>query len=459
MDLFRGRDSLRYPGEGLAFVLTLIFALPAASAIGFFIHEEIGIAQVALFAVIAMVYVTLGRGRLIGSSVRIHETQYPEVFAVVKRAAASLGVPVPLVFVRDDAFVPAVALGLGEPYSLVLSSHWIEDFQEDELAFVIGRELGHIAAGHTRITSLLSVNGNENAIVALIFGAWLRKIELTCDRAGLLCCGSLDGATRAVVIATFRHFGRRVDHRVFAEQHKELETDGMLRMGEWIGAMPYATRRIEAMRQFIESPRCRELEPRFRLGEAYPAALVPAAPRGAHVTPRDCPNLWRRAGVWLIDFIVILTITQTLSASVSIGGTPHGHASALDMAVKQSIEIGHTRAFDLRSGGIIAGSIPISWETMRQMAVGNMFFWLWIYSSILVATAGQTLGMMILGARVVRADFSRPRLAQILWRYALAWFPPTMGVIMIIGIFRRVNLHDKFSGTRLVRSERALAPA
>ena len=100
----------------------------------------------------------------------------------------------PLIFVREDNFVPAVALGLGQPYALVLSSHWIELFSDDELAFVIGRELGHIAAGHTRFHSLLSVNGNENPLISLIFGAWLRRCALTCDKVGLLCCGSLDAA-------------------------------------------------------------------------------------------------------------------------------------------------------------------------------------------------------------------------------------------------------------------------
>ena len=77
---------------------------------------------------------------------------------------------------------------------------------------MIGRELGHIASGHTRLTSLLSVNGNENVIVSLVFGAWLRKLELTCDRVGLLCCGSLDSAMRAVAISSFGHFGRKIDH-------------------------------------------------------------------------------------------------------------------------------------------------------------------------------------------------------------------------------------------------------
>ena len=148
--LFAGRQSLRMPSEFVAFWLTALFAFPAALAIGYVLHESIGASQVALFIVIAMVYVTLARGRLLGSSVRIAPTQYPRVFSVVRDACAALEIPMPSIFVREDNFVPAVALGFGEPYALVLSGHWVEVFSDDELAFIVGRELGHIAAGHTR---------------------------------------------------------------------------------------------------------------------------------------------------------------------------------------------------------------------------------------------------------------------------------------------------------------------
>ena len=213
--LFEGPGSLREPSERVAFWLTALFAFPAALAIGYVLHESIGASQVALFIVIAMVYVTLARGRLLGSSVRIHQRQYPRVFTIVRQACAALEIPMPLVFVREDNYVPVVALGFGEPYALVLSSHWIELFADDELAFMVGRELGHIAAGHTRFHSLLSVNGNENPLISLIFGAWLRRCALTCDKVGLLCCGSLDAAIRAMGIAAFHEFGRKVDYQAF----------------------------------------------------------------------------------------------------------------------------------------------------------------------------------------------------------------------------------------------------
>ncbi|MBV9150003.1 MAG: M48 family metallopeptidase, partial [Candidatus Eremiobacteraeota bacterium] len=247
-DFFTGKWSLRSRGERAALIFTILLAPTALAVIGGFLHETLGVSTIAVVIVAAMVYVTLARGQLLGSSVRITRTHFPHVFEVVERCASLLHVPMPLIFVRDDMFVPIVALGFGEPYSLVISSHWLDHFEGDELTFMIGRELGHIAAGHTRLTSLLSVNGKENAIVSIIFGAWLRRTEYTADRLGLLCCGSVDAAQRAIAVATLHRFARNIDVEAFSRQREALSSDSILRLGEWFAAQPYATNRIAQLR-------------------------------------------------------------------------------------------------------------------------------------------------------------------------------------------------------------------
>ncbi len=313
--LFEGPGSLRDPSERIAFWLTALCALPAALFIGFLLHESIGASQVALFIVIAMIYVTLARGKLLGSSVRIHEAQYPRVFEIVKRTCAALDIPMPLIFVREDNLVPVAALGFGEPYALVISSHWIEAFEDDELAFMIGRELGHIAAGHTRYLSLLSVNGNENAIIALIFGGWLRRCTFTCDKVGLLCCGSLDAAIRAMGVAAFHHFGRKIDYQAFAEQSAEIAQDPVLRWGAWLGSEPYATVRIASLRRFIETHAYAAAEEWFLRERSDEPPALPA-PGTTTVVTKDCAGWWRRATAYGIDLVVVTAIIT------SFGGNP-----------------------------------------------------------------------------------------------------------------------------------------
>jgi hypothetical protein len=482
--LFTGPHSLREPSERVAFWLTGLGAFPAALLIGYVLHESIGASQVALFIVIAMLYVTLARGRLLGSSVRIHQTQYPRVFSIVQNAAAALEIPTPLIFVREDNFVPAVALGLGQPYALVLSSHWIELFSDDELAFVIGRELGHIAAGHTRFHSLLSVNGNENPLISLIFGGWLRRCALTCDKVGLLCCGSLDAAIRALGVVTFHAFGRQVDYQAFAEQHAEIATDSVLRWGEWLSSEPYATQRIASMRRFITSRSYLDAQAWFvrERGEAPPALVLPGE---LMVAPRDCAGWWRRFTAASIDAVVVIAIVTSFGGSVAPGArqsetnisvTP-GNVTASAPGLGAITIRGKTHAVATGSPSP-SPSTKWQWENPAETALGGdslnrsvdailtivgqairhlgFFFWFPVYLTLLVVFAGQTFGMMITGLRVVTTDFRKPSVGRTIWRYIivfLAWW-----LVVVLSFFwRRILLHDRLTKTRVVKVERVIA--
>lgn len=457
-DIFRGNLSVRYSGERLAFVLTLLFAFPAAAAIGYVLREDVHPSQIAVLGVIGMVYVTLARGRLVGSSVRIHESQYPHVFAIVKRCAAALDLPVPLVFVRDDPVTPLVSVGLGDPYSLVISSNWIEHFNDDELAFMVGRELGHIAAGHARITSLLSVNGNENAIISLIFGAWLRRTELTADRVGLLCCGSLDAAMRAIVVASLHAFGRKVDHMAFAEQARDIHTDSVLRLGELIGSMPYATRRIEAMREFFATEQYRQLEERF-INDSTDEEILSPETLGAHVEKRDLAGWWRRMSAVLLDVIIVQALVATLAGAgahidVNTDTTP---AAAKTVTHATTTVKDPDFSYAITDQGITFGkNVKLTWLNLGQAAQGVLMpVEMCLYFGLLVGIAGQTPGMMITGLRVVRTDFRKPGIAQSLTRYIvgllLCWW------IFPASPFSRLYLHDRISKTRTIKTERVLA--
>lgn len=468
--LFEGPGSLRDASERVAFWLTAICALPAALLIGYVLHESIGVSQVALFIVIAMIYVTLARGRLLGSSVRVHETQYPRVFAIVKGACAALEIPMPLVFVREDNYVPVAALGFGEPYALVLSSHWIEAFRDDELAFMIGRELGHIAAGHTRFLSLLSVNGKENPLIALIFGGWLRRCTMTCDKVGLLCCGTLDAAIRAIAVAEFHEFGRKVDYQAFAEQHDELEADSISRWGAWLGSEPYATTRIAALRRFITSQSFVSAQEWFlRERDEQPPSL--AEPGSATVSYGDCAGWWRRLTAFAIDTVVLLAIINSFTGgssspvNVKVENTPtKPTASASPRAhpspapTSDAFRIGPF-AFDDQTGPVFKlGVFSITPNVVDPNKSSGKTLWFSVYMAALIAIAGQSFGMMIAGLRVVTVDFRRPGIGRAIARYAivLVLWP----LIVALSLFwRRVLLHDRWTRTRVVKVERVVARA
>ncbi|MDQ6930983.1 MAG: M48 family metalloprotease [Candidatus Eremiobacteraeota bacterium] len=478
-EYFRGKTSLRTRGEWLSLWLTLLLGPLVLSFAGAFIHESAGVSTVILLAVLAMIYVTLARGQLLGSSVLIHKAHFPEVFEVVERCAQMIGIPVPLVFVRDDQVTPVVALGFGEPYSLVISSHWLKHFEADELKFMIGRELGNIAAGHTRITSLLSVNGRENAIISIVFGAWLRRTEYTADRFGMLCAANLDAAYRAIMIATFHHFGREIDIEAFARQRDAFGSDSVLNMGEWLSSQPFATNRMERLRQFRASALYAYWEDVFAKQPVALAAFTPV-PRTGRVMRADCAGFGRRIGVLLIDCFVVWSIfTLTPSAAERVSRA-QDKIAAVSIDEKVRDRPAQTTAVGTKSGTatpktVNAGTREWTWTNPLMRFFGavttaqdgntlvNLTFAgfpqeFMIYSFVLIALGGQTLGMMVLAVKVTTPRFGRPPIWTALWR---ALVSPLGILTFVLGPFARIELHDRLSGTRVVPLERTFerAPA
>lgn len=452
LNFFSGKQSLRERGEWLALAITLLLTPSAFGIAGSFIHESLGVSSAVVLAVVAMVYVTLARGQLIGSSALIDRQHFPEVFRVVEHCASLLAVPMPLIFVRDDNQVPIVSQGFGDPYSLVLSSHWLRHFKEDELTFMVGRELGHVAAGHTRLTSLLSVNGRENAIISLIFGAWLRRTEHTADRLGLLCCASLESAKRSIAIATLHEFGRHVDIEAFASQNRELSSDSVLRMGQWLSAQPYATQRMARLAEFESSPSRLYWMERVARQPAQGACGIAVA-RSGRVERQDCAGFGRRLGAVLIDCIVVAAIFGLT--------TPHVESTGKHTAVYTGVSNTVSRAdvaklsHDPTVLGVLQrflGVISADGEHFIVTLFGypQDFF---IYSVLLVAVGGQTLGMMIVAVKVTTRTFRRPAIWRVCLRYVLG---PLAFVSWIFGPLTRIQLHDRLSSTRVVRLERTV---
>jgi Zn-dependent protease with chaperone function len=429
-DLFLREQTLRVPGERRA-LWTCVLAAPLVIAVASLVFPAVSLSEFILLIAAGLVFVSIGRGRLLGSSIRIEGRQFPEIAELTTALAAQLGMPAPQVFVRDDPFVPITTVGIGEPYSLIISSQYYEHLRRGELRFLIARELGHIAAGHTRLTSLLSVSGRENPVVALVFGAWLRKTEFTADRVGFLCCDGLDHALGAIAITTFHAIGRRVDLDVLAEQRAELDSEPALRLGEWIAGAPYATNRLDALRKFATEPAALAWREKLVASDHNPLALIDDPSH--RVERAECASVVRRLCAMLIDLAVIAAVLQ------------------IPIVANVSHDVGASKGDDAFATTILH-YLPVIKIGAKGVFVFMAFF---IYSGLLVALGGQTLGMTVMDVRVVRTtDFGRPGIFQSLWRYFVA-FCSAMSSIALVGFFMRIHPHDRLSGTRLVGGRKA----
>ena len=429
---FRGPESLRVRGERRAFWGTLASLPITIVVLGWIFQHQITWQQLSLLLVVAMIYVSFARGRLLGGGLRVHDGQFGHIYQVVRECAQMLRLPTPHVFVRDDPFVPVVAIGTGDPYAIVISAQYVEHFGDDELRFLIGRELGHIASGNTKYTSLLSSNGRENGVIAIAFGAWLRKIDYTADRVGLVCCGSLDAALRAIAVTSFHAVGRKIDLGAFAEQFKELHAEPSLRLGEWTASTPYATNRIAALHRFARDPLYLVWARRF-----VASAQQPLAPDEQRETVNA--GFWRRAWALAIDLLVIQTLAPAAGSLVRIGPSPSALKAinadpSTPAAVKNVVTTfanGH-------------GTVAIGFDNAALMLA------FLLYLIVLVALIGQTFGMMVSDVRVVGADRSaRVGFGRAVARY-FSLFLSLIGVVGWFSLFRRVQPFERWSRTRLV---------
>jgi Zn-dependent protease with chaperone function len=202
-------------------------------------------------------------GDLLGTSVKVGPNQYPRVYQIARSCADTLGIPMPMVFVqgRIDS-VNAYTMGTDKESVIVLHSVTVDYLSDDELKFVIGHECGHIQNGHMVYLTAMRILAQmatavlgwfvQPALIAL--QGWSRAAEITCDRAGLLCCGDVEIAQRSFLklVAGSQTLFEQLNVDQFLDQLREGR-EGIGRAAELTKSHPYLTKRIEAIRLFAES--------------------------------------------------------------------------------------------------------------------------------------------------------------------------------------------------------------
>lgn len=140
------------------------------------------------------------RARLLSEAVRVNVRLLPNVAGSFARLSQHLagGKPLePYVFAEPgiNAFVAE-----GTRHILVgVSSGAISTLSSQELDFVIGHELGHAFYGHLDVPAKLLIEAsNLDTERRQLVLAWHRAAEVSADRAGLVCSGSLEVAANAM---------------------------------------------------------------------------------------------------------------------------------------------------------------------------------------------------------------------------------------------------------------------
>ncbi len=213
------------------------------------------------------------------------------------------------VYVKRSSEQNIYTLGFWRSPLIVITSSMIDQMDPGNLQFFIGREIGHIQAGHTWLRTLLKPLGSEVPLIgrllnSVIFGDWGNRAEFTADRAGFLACRSLTTA-----VSTMLKFGvgvslfKQLDIREFLEQIKDVRTVGG-RVTDIIAEQPYLTERVRHLVRFALSDQFRVILPEERahtqILDALPQGfftsgyLPPKAPKTTPLTESSVPTAAER---------------------------------------------------------------------------------------------------------------------------------------------------------------------
>lgn len=259
-----------------------------------------------------------------GNSIQVGPRQYASIYQMFRDCLRDLDIyPEPNLFVSQNPLVNAFALGQDFPF-ITLNSGLLDLLTEEELRTVIAHELGHLKCGHTTLIQMavwttqvisglaertfgLSTLVSTGLVMA--FYEWLRKAELSADRAALLVTDNLQpvtsgmmkvagGSSRYVNELNLTEFERQ------SQQYQNLDSDGLNQVYKFflynnISAglfltHPFTVERVHFLREWFESADYR----RVRQGDYVRAGAegsveVPSQPgdRAASPPPPEVDKL------------------------------------------------------------------------------------------------------------------------------------------------------------------------
>jgi Zn-dependent protease with chaperone function len=184
---------------------------------------------------------------LMGNSIQVGPRQYASVYQIFRECLRDLDIhPEPDLFVAQNPTVNAFALGQERP-SITLNTGLLDLLSEAELRSVIAHELGHIKCGHTTliqmamwtttvISGLAEMTFGVSQLVTtgllLAFYEWLRKAELSADRAALLVTDDLTPVMQAMMrmAGGSSRYAHELSVEEFSRQsdrYQNLDQDGL----------------------------------------------------------------------------------------------------------------------------------------------------------------------------------------------------------------------------------------
>ena len=181
------------------------------------------------------------------NAVRVSETQLPELNRVVAACCENLILERPDVYVLQQNVWNAFATKIFRRRVVVLFSGAVDSIllkgDMRQLTWLVGHELGHHWAGHLDIGQKLAKLGGWLIWVNLWHS---RRAELTCDRVGLYCSGSITASRLALMNATVgAQLADKVNVTAAAEQWREHRDEFFVKYRSLYSTHPHLLARLD----------------------------------------------------------------------------------------------------------------------------------------------------------------------------------------------------------------------
>ncbi|HSU52732.1 MAG TPA: M48 family metalloprotease [Candidatus Dormibacteraeota bacterium] len=242
-------ERLRDPKEKTALTLLYVAAVPGGLLLTAWTVASFGIvllvmAFVALLVLIGELWFS---AYVRTNAVRVSETQLPDLFKVVQSCCERLGMSQPEVYIMQQNVWNAFATKALNRRMVVLLSGAVDSIllkgDMQQIAFLVGHELGHHRAGHLDFSRKLADLGDWCIWLKLWYS---RRAEFTCDRMGLFCSGSLKASQLAIINATVgAQLASKVDLNEAAAQWHQYEREFFVRYRTFYATHPHLLARVD----------------------------------------------------------------------------------------------------------------------------------------------------------------------------------------------------------------------
>jgi Zn-dependent protease with chaperone function/uncharacterized tellurite resistance protein B-like protein len=197
-----------------------------------------------------------------GYSFKVNKDLSPKLFDLFTEVKTSLAFDDDIeVFVSSSADLNAFAvpkLGDLDTNLIVITSGLIDKFDDDELKFVIGHEIGHLISGYSRINRVINFLYPEGGMPFVIDNKirfWQQLSELTADRYGFIASPKLNKIISGFFKLTSGLNTEKISFNsdVYLKQTDEL-VDKLKEEPTYLGTShPINPIRLKALKYFSES--------------------------------------------------------------------------------------------------------------------------------------------------------------------------------------------------------------